>query len=282
MDQNNPLSQFYRVPKFSVKLPSRGAYYEENAVIDVPEDGEVPVLPMTAADETIMKNPDALLNGEAVMAVIKSCVPCVKTPKKLLSCDVDALMVGIRAASYEEQNEISAKCPSCGAENHYAVDFEALLESVEPLESHYEVVLGSGVTVTVVPSSFDLVIKQQRGYFEGTRIQRSLEDRSLSEESRLRMFTEAFNKINKLNFELVLDSIKHIVAVDQEGKDLVVDNRKQISEFIRNIEGRDVKLIEKTIRQMNSHGVKKEMGAVCRACGHEWEMPVEFSDTNFS
>lgn len=279
--QNNPLAAFYRVPTFTVTLPSRGAFYAEN-VVELGADGEVAILPMTAADEILMKNPDALLNGEAVIGCIKSCVPAVKAPRKLLSCDLDALLVGIRAASYGSQNEINSLCPACGAENSYTVDFETLLDAVEPLETHYDVVLDSGVTVVVGPSTFDAVVKQQRAVFEGSKLQRSLNDESISEEARLRMFSDAFNRLNKLNFEMILDSITEVQITDAEGNDVTVKDRRHIADFLKNIDSQQAKTIETKISDVNSHGVKKELDAVCRGCGHEWKIPVEYNDTNFS
>ena len=64
--QHNPLSSFYRAPKLYAKLPSLGKYYSED-IIEMPDSGELPVFAMTANDELLMKNPDALLNGEAVV-----------------------------------------------------------------------------------------------------------------------------------------------------------------------------------------------------------------------
>ena len=277
---HNPLTQFYRVPRFSVTLPSLGAFYDPG-VVDLSDGAGVSILPMTAADESILKNPDALLTGEAVMSVLKSCVPAVKAPRKLFSCDVDALLVGIRAASYGNTNEIEARCPSCSAENSYTVDFEALLESSEPLESHYEVVLSTGVTVSLAPSTFDAVIKQQRAYFEGSKLERLMRDDKVSDEARLKMFSESFNRLNKLNFELIVDSIIRVEAIDSQGQQVQVTERKHIMEYMHNIEGSDVKLIEKKIAEINSHGVRKNLDATCRNCAHEWKVPVEYNDTNF-
>ena len=45
----NPLSQFFRQPSIYIKLPSQGNYYPEGA-IEMPQNGELPVLPMTAID----------------------------------------------------------------------------------------------------------------------------------------------------------------------------------------------------------------------------------------
>src|SRR6056297_2390222 len=95
----NPLSSFYRAPKLYSRLPSNGIFYT-NEVIDVDESAEVAVYAMTAKDEMIMKNPDALLNGEAVAQVIASCVPQVKQPKQLISNDVDTLLIAIQGATY--------------------------------------------------------------------------------------------------------------------------------------------------------------------------------------
>ena len=82
----NPLKQFYRTPKVYVQLPSRGRF---NKVNSEAMTGEVPVYAMTSKDELLMKNPDALLNGDAVVGVIKSCVPSITDTKNLPVCDVD-------------------------------------------------------------------------------------------------------------------------------------------------------------------------------------------------
>lgn len=282
-DQNtNPLLAYYRVPNFTVTLPSRGAFYSGGDVVELSPDGEVSILPMTAADEVLMKNPDALLNGEAVIGAIRSCVPAVKNPRRLLSCDLDALLVGIRAASYGNNNEINVQCPKCEAENSFGVDFESLLGAVEPLEPRYEVILDTGATVVIEPSTFDAVIKQQRALFEGSKLRRTLNDPSISDEARLKMFSDSFNRLNKLNFELVLDSIVEVLATGKDGEDIAVRDKRHISDFLRNIEGKQAKKIEKKIAEVNSHGVRKDLDATCGKCGHEWKVPVEYNDTNFS
>ena len=61
MTQNtNPLVDFYRNPKLYVALPSGAGHYSED-IIEMPDVGELPVYPMTAKDEILTKNPDALL-----------------------------------------------------------------------------------------------------------------------------------------------------------------------------------------------------------------------------
>ena len=197
---SNPLKQFYRVEKSAVKLPSRGKFYG-NGVIDLNDDGEVAVYPMTAADEMQLRNPDALLTGAAITEVLKSCVPALKEPRKLLSCDIDALMIGVRHASYGDDATMTTKCPKCGT-----------------LDEEYEVVLhGGDVTVFVKPGTFASMMKRQRSAFEGAQVQKILLDPDMSEERRLKAFAQTFKKLSKVTFELIVDSVHKIVFTDENG-----------------------------------------------------------------
>jgi len=95
----NPLAGYYRQPKIYLDLPSKGNYYTQGS-LDVSEDGRYPVYAMTAKDELMYKTPDALMNGQATVEVIKSCIPSIKDPWKMPSLDVDACLVAIRIATY--------------------------------------------------------------------------------------------------------------------------------------------------------------------------------------
>ena len=48
--ENNPLKQYFRQPAIYIRLPSNGRFYPPGA-IDMPPNGELPVLPMTTLDE---------------------------------------------------------------------------------------------------------------------------------------------------------------------------------------------------------------------------------------
>ena len=111
-NKHNPLSSHFRAPKLFAPIPSAGKFYE-SAVVEMPETLELPVFAMTAKDEMIMKNPDALLNGEAVAQVIQSCVPNVKNARAMLSSDIDVLLVAVQGATYGDAVVVTAPCPTC-------------------------------------------------------------------------------------------------------------------------------------------------------------------------
>lgn len=281
--QPNPLKQFYRVEKSSVKLPSRGLFYTDD-VVELNDDGEVPVFPMTAADEMQFKNPDALLSGSAIVDVLTSCIPAVKKPRKLLSCDIDALMIGIRHASYGNSAEMQLKCPKCEADNRYDLNLQTLLSGTELIDDSYDVVLRDGeVTVFVKPGTFSALLKRQRTAFEGTQLERVITDPNLTDERRIKAFAATFNKLTKLNFELITDAIDKISFTDSETNEVVeVTNKEHIHEFIRNVEKEEVDKIEDRIKEVNSIGVQRTIDAYCTNCENKWEAPVEFNPVNFS
>ena len=79
----NPLLAYRPHPRVYVKLPTCGAYYSDD-VLDT-KDHEIGVCAMSAKDEMLLNNPEALMNGRALSQVIENCVPSVKNAIELTS-----------------------------------------------------------------------------------------------------------------------------------------------------------------------------------------------------
>jgi len=109
-EKSNPLQKYYRQPAISIKLPSGEKYYKSDVVAKT-TTGEHPVLPMTAMDELAFRTPDAMMNGQATVDVIKSCIPTILDPWRLVNYDIDTVLVGIRIASFGETMEVTSVAP---------------------------------------------------------------------------------------------------------------------------------------------------------------------------
>ena len=133
--QTNPLQKYFRQPKIYVRLPSNGEFYPDGS-LDKTENGEYPVYPMTTRDEIMIKTPDALLNGESTVEVIQSCIPNIKNAWDIPIIDMDAILIGIRIATYGESMELSIKTPVTAEEKDYQVDLRTMLDSL--YESEYD------------------------------------------------------------------------------------------------------------------------------------------------
>ncbi len=226
----------------------------------MPENGELPIFAMTAKDELLMKNPDALLNGEAVVQVIKSCVPNVKNASKMLSADVDTLLVAIQGATFGDDLEVTGTCDKCSSEARGIASVERALETMQVLEEEYEVA-HSGLIILVKPFSYTSTIKAGITNFQSTRSLQNLGEIE-DDDARLKLFNENFVKVAELNFDLVLDSINTISGKNEDGE-FVVDDKIQIAEFLNNVDSSVGKAVEEKITEINTIGIATEMALQC-------------------
>ena len=276
----NPLSGFYRAPKLYTRIPTQGKFYDDG-VIDWPaETGELAIYPMTSKDEMIMKNPDALLNGEAVAQVIASCVPAVKQPRKLISNDIDTLLIAIQGATAGDEIELSETCPNCSESINSVASIESALESMTVLKESYRFDTPSGLNIEIRPYTYESTVKAGIANFQSTRSLQSLQGIE-DELEQLKAFNTNFIQIAALNFDLMVDSVASIKGLDDTGDEFVVTDRAHIREFLENCESTIGKTIEKSIKEVNELGVNKIIQLSCEACGHQFEKEIGFDPVNF-
>jgi len=278
VQQGNPLKQYFRSIKLYLKIPSGTSYYKDG-VISLNEQGEVGVLPMTGKDELILKNPDALLNGEAIIEVLTSCVPAVKQPRALLTNDIDALITAVRYATFNESLETRLDCPACNHDNLFKLDLQYALDNMDTLEPEYIVYLDSGLSVFVKPYSFPDLLKALHSEFERRKITRSIENDDITKEKRSALFTEAFKNMAIIKFELMTNGV---VKVVNEKDNINVSEPRYIKEFLQNIDKKSADKISDMIEEINKIGIKKTFTAKCEKCEHEWESDIDFNPVNFS
>lgn len=278
-DNTNPLKQYFRDIILYAQLPSGGKYYDDS-ILSLTDSNEVPIMAMTSKDELSLKNPDGLLNGEALCSVLLSCIPGLKQPKKLLINDVDALIVYIRKATNGDELSMKSTCPKCEHENGFSLNLNSILDMAGHLDESYPVNLHNGLTVFLQPFTYDLSIKAQLASFEQTKIARSLEDQHLDESVKLSMFSKSFNTLSELNFSMIADSIIRVV---NEEREINVTNKKHITEFLNNIDKNAADEIDKVLRVINKIGIKHAYSATCEKeeCKHVWDAAIDFNPVNF-
>lgn len=278
--RQNPLKGYFRQFKLYLKLPSGTSYYAPGS-ITFTDMGEVGIMPMSGKDELILKNPDALLNGEALTEVIKSCVPAVSDPRILLTNDIDAIITAIRYATYNDSLETELHCPKCGNDNPFKLDLQFSLDNMTFLEPEYVVNLETGLSVFVKPYSFPELLKGLHAQFEQTKITRALENQEMDDKQKLKLFAHAFKELSNVTYVLMVQSV---IKVVDESQGVNVDNKDDIKEFLQNIDKKSVDKISDLIKEINLIGIKRTFGAKCvnPKCGHEWENEIDFNPVNFS
>ena len=276
----NPLKKYFRQPKLYINLPSKGKFYPAGS-LEQTETGEYAVFPMTAKDEMTMKTPDALLNGQATVDVIKSCVPNIKDPWQMPSIDLDAVLIAIRIATYGETMDISAKVPNVGTEKTFSADLNEILGdfAMGEFDSTFE---SNGLKVNIRPLSYQEFTKSSIKTFEEQRIFNLLNNNEVSEEEKLARFNESFQKLTTLTLETLTKGITSIEVEDQR-----VDNPQHILEFVENSEKKFFNdVLEHINKQREKFQVKPFVAQadeeeIAAGAPETYDIPITFDNSNF-
>lgn len=274
----NPLSDYFRTAGITIDLPSKLAWYAKDD-IDLTISGELEIFPMTAADELLFKNPDAIMSGRAIENVIKSCAPGVVYPRKLVQSDIDTIMMAIRATTYGDDYEIQVECPECKADNSYQIDIRNLMSLVQPLNPPYSVKMKD---LNIFVKQYDLeniFIAQQIAFQESKKIDyyRDLEFKG-EDISAIKAFGDTIDKLNEVKLSLAINSITYIEKADGT----IVSDRNHINEFMVSLGAKEASIIQAKVDEVTGlKTVPTEHGVECRKCQHKWNIPLEFNPANF-
>lgn len=275
----NPLLNYTRKPEIYITLPSNGHFtVEENMNVSV--NGELGVSAMTTSDELILKTPDALLNGEAIVKIIKSCVPDVVDVYNLIAPDVDAILVAIRYASYGDGMDFVANCPVCETEKHFSISLTEVLSKIQTLESEYVVELSNKMKVSIMPYTFKSMIKEGLMAYNEAQILKVVLNEDLTDPETTKQYQESFNKMAELVVELAAECVVGLWDPDGNYIDATTD---QIHEWLQNIPRADADKIQSKINEINAIGVYKKAALECEneSCKHKWEADISFDASNF-
>lgn len=276
----NPLQKYFRQPKIYLSLPSNGKYYPTGS-LEISENGEYPVFPMTARDEIMIKTPDALLNGQATASVIASCIPAIKEPFKMPSMDLDACLIAIRIATYGEMMEVSIKVPVTGEDKDFDLDLRIMLDQFSNVDYNSAIQL-DGMIVNLRPLTYGEFTETSRKTFDEQRIFNVINDSDIAEGDKLATFTESFKKLT----DLTILTLEKSIASIEVGDDVVTD-QAHIKEFIANT---DKGLFESVTNHIEEQRTKFEVKPlVVDATPEEieagvpetYEVPVTFDQSSF-
>ena len=281
-ENTNPLNKYYRQPAIYITLPSKGKYYPKE-VYTPTETGEIPVFPMTAKDELAFKTPDAMINGQASVDVIKSCVPNLLDPWKMVNYDTDVVLLAIRIATYGENMDIAFRVPVTNESQSHTMILPELLEQLGRIEIEDHTTTTKGFKVQIQPLDYKTLTKIQIARFEQQKMYGTIDSSALTEQEKQTAFNKSFATLNMVNFSLLVDSIKSITT---PGGDTVVD-RAQITEFCNKTDANTINEIQEKLTalrlqaQMPSLKIKETEEQIKKGVPASYEVPVTFDNSNF-
>jgi hypothetical protein len=271
---NNPLRQFFRRPSIYLKLPSGGTYYSPD-VIDMPENGELPVYPMTAIDDITTKTPDALFNGQALVDIMKSCIPAIKQPWMINSIDLDAIMIAIRSASSNDGMDISSTCPKCAEESEYKINLGGLLTGLKSAD--YSQVLDlADLKIKFKPLTYKEMNEVSLAQFEMQRAFgniNAIEDK----EKKIKRSKEALAAVTEVSMKALAKTISSITVPSGEE----VTQIEFIHDFLQNCSKSTYEAIRDSNTKMREESGIKPLKIKCIHCQYDYDQTLTLNVTDF-
>jgi hypothetical protein len=278
----NPLSMFMRQPKIYIRLPSNGEYWPEGS-LEMTETGEFPVYSMTAKDELMLKVPDALMNGQAVVDVIQHCIPNIKNAWGCPSLDLDMILIAIRLATYGEMMSTPVKF-SEDFEMEYQIDLRVLMDRLmQQIKWDPVVSVTNELTVFVRPLNYKHISQAAIKTFETQKIMQVVNDDKMPEEQKIKLFKESFKNLSDATLGTISDSIFRIDSVAGS-----TDNPEFIAEFVNGIDKEMFNVIQKHLEALRDENTIKPMSVDVTpemkergVVGDKVEIPITFDPSTF-
>ena len=280
--QGNPLAKHLRQPKIYIKLPSGGDYWPGKS-LEKTENGEYPVYAMTAKDEITFKTPDALLNGQATVDVIQSCMPSIKDAWQTPSIDLDTILIAIRRASYGDKMSMTASVPKTDVVKDFELNLQTLFDNYmsKQFESTFQI---DGFKVQIKPLNYKTITEGMIKAFEEQRIFAVIDDNTIQNQEKLKKFQSSFSRLTELNVQTLVNSV---VAVQPDDSQEAVVNPAHIKEFIENT---DAKVFNQIKNHIESQKKKFEQQPLEVEATEEeieagadktYKIPIVFDQGNF-
>ena len=273
MINDNPLKQYFRRPAVYIKLPSGGKLYDKS-VIDMPENGELPVFPMTAIDEITSRTPDALYNGNAVADLIKSCIPNIKDPWAINTLDIDTILLGIKSADNGNTMDIESQCPSCTEYATYSIDLIRILSQMKP-GNYVDPLKLNDLTIQFRPLKFSEVNKA--GMFQ-LEIQKEfiMLEQIEDDKAKAEALQKGVLKITEVTMKILTEAIEYV-----ETPGIKVDNKEYILDFLQHCDKNVYQAIRDHNSELRAATEIQPLHIKCINCQHDYEQPFTINPSDF-
>jgi hypothetical protein len=288
MNNSNPLQNFFRKPKFTITLPSRGKWYPNTAQNIISSQGEVEVYAMTAADDTRFKTSEVLVSHTATYDLIKSCIPSIKDPENMPIVDLDAAILGIRRASYGDQLELEVPVPNTNLKHKLNLSIQELTNQMPDASEVWdsELIIQDGdqqLTLTLAPIYLKTLFNTTKQLIKQQQISQKMIDGNQSNDEKIAELDNQMKSLGNINVNVVIDSIRNISSNDG----FSTNNANEIRQFVTQIDLEYFRAIMKHLDEQKKKVGFRSVTVVSNAdqlsagAPESWQAEVTFVLSNF-
>lgn len=269
----NPLKNFFRQPSLYISLPSQGMFWPPDT-LELPPNRELAVMSMTANDEILLRVPDALFNGDAIVNLIQNCVPGIKNAWAMPVSDLEILLVAIKIASGNQNFEVNVKCPECDKLSDFEINLQHQLETFGSPNWLEPLTVGN-LKFFFKPINFLEYTEFHNISFKCQKLMNQLSEIN-SREERERITNQVVSDLAKSDIKFTTMSVHKVVIENQ-----VVNNFDYIQEFINNCEKQTYQKLKNHVEQLKKQSLSAPCTFQCDHCQHVFTVPFSLDYSNF-
>lgn len=270
---NNPLTQYFRQPAIYIRLPSQGKFYPPGT-LNMPPNGEIPVLPMTSVDEITYRTPDALFNGTATVNVVKSCVPSIRDPWVMPSADLDAVLVGIRIASYGHAMDLDVRCPACETDDEISVDLRVVNDQLKIGNYDQPLIIGD-LEFWFQPINYKSMNENSQVQLEQQQVMRVL-DSDVEDKIKSEQLQRSMLLVAETTNKTIAQSIATIKTPNA-----MVNETEYIIDFLKNCDSKIFNQLRDHVIRVKQQSDIQPLALTCKHCSHKYNQPFTLDLSSF-
>jgi len=231
----------------------------------------------------MLKVPDALMNGQAIVDVIQHCIPAIKNAWVTPNIDLDIILIAIRLATYGEMMTTPVKFGD-DLELEYQMDLRVLMDQLMNQITWNPIVpITDELTVFVRPLNYRQLSSAALKTFETQKIMQVVNDDKISEDDKIKLFKESFKKLTDTTLGTISDSISKIESASGSTEDPTF-----IKEFVDNIDKEMFNVIQSHLENLKDVNAIKPMTVTVTdemrekgITGDTIEVPITFDPSTF-
>ena len=243
----------------------------------MPENEELPVYPLTSKDEIMLRTPDALMNGQAVVDVIHSCLPNVKNAWAMPSIDIDTALISVRIASYGHSMDFTHKCNKCDEEHTYAMDLRHLMSTIK-MPDYETPVEHRGLRIQFRPTNYREITRINQTSYEINRQTQAIDSDQIGNEDRATFVASTMQRVIDMGSDALVNST---ISIEDMASGTVTTDREFIKEFFDNIDRKMFTSIQESLIERTKDSNIKPQDTTCQSCGEPITLNILFDYANF-
>ena len=294
MQNTNPLNNFFRKPKFSIQLPSKGKWNNASQ-IEFNDDKSIDIYSMTATDDIKFRAGDLLINAQGTYDLLKSCAPSIKDPGSIVGIDLDTLLLSIRRASYGDDVIMNFIVPNTADINNgtikrltreYKTKISEILKSINSVEQwdeNLEIINENNDKIQIVlkPIPIKVIFSNARTIIKQSQLAQKIAENE--NENSLENLNDAVKNLSSVNVQIICESIEQIVTNDNS----IIKNKAEIYYFLSNIDVEYFKAIQnhidknKELFKLNKIKFISTQEEKSAGAPDDWEAEIDFINMDF-